>query len=217
VNRPVVIAAFRSHAEALAARGALETEGISAAITTPDPAIPRLCAGAFRGGYDILVSDSDAADGVAVVQRLFPDEREAPLPIEQCPACGSTEITTLPRLLIFLITAPLLVIAGAFTGERDLFLLVIGIFGALLLFAPGRRCRVCGERWYAPWPRRAPENAIEPEAAICPHCGSEETERIGRRREKAITLLVNMIIPPTIVVWPMLKKWRCARCGKEWR
>lgn len=216
MDQPVVIAAFRAASEAVAARGVLVREGFDAEVIRRSDDLPRRCDDVFDGGFDLIVEDRDTGGAIDVLQRLWPELATTGRVVEQCPVCGSAEVSTLPRLLIFVSSAVLLLAGGLLTGQRDLFFLLIAVMGALLLLTPGRRCRQCGERWRR-WPEAAPESDVEPPEILCPRCGSGETAAISRRREKAITLLVNLAIPPTIVVWPFLKRWRCSACGNEWR
>jgi hypothetical protein len=215
---PVVIAAFRSAAEAHQARVALERAGVEADVISRNPALERMCDDVFEDGFDVIVGRSDAPAAIAVVQGIWPDEAEASAPIEQCAECGSAEVTAIPRVRIFILAAIVLYAIGVAVGERDMFVLSAGIVGVLLFMAPNRRCRNCGERWTGER-RVAPEDAIDvaPVEVPCPRCGSNETDVIPRRREKAMTMLVNIIVPPLLFVWPFLAKRRCASCGLEWR
>ena len=215
----VVIAAFRERQEAEAARGALNEEGIGAEVTATAPAARRLCDDLFGDGFDVVVDAGDAASAIAILHRLWPDAPPPPAMLpERCPACGSPDVAALRRVRFFVVAAAVLVAGGLLTGQRELFFLLIGIIGVLLVFAPARRCRMCGERWTPPERNTPPEAAAaESVAAICPRCGSGETERIPRRREKAWTLLVNLAIPPALLVWPLLPRQRCGACGHEWR
>lgn len=211
---PVVIAAFRARAEAVAASDALAASGTDALVSVRSDACPRLCEDLFEGGFDLIVDRADAAAAMEIVRRLWPEE-PGPERVVRCPACRSDSIARLPRLRLFLAVAGLLVVAGELTGQRELFVLVIGIVAVLFLIAKPMRCRECGERW-----RGEPavmDEPVESPPVICPRCGSEETEIIPRRRERAWTLLVNYVLPPLILVWPFRPKRRCATCGQEWR
>jgi hypothetical protein len=212
----VVIAAFKSVAEAHQARVALESAGVGAGVVPRDEALERRCADIFSDGFDVVVEASDADAAIAIVQDVWPDEFAADPPPERCSECGSLEVTAIPRLRIFLLAALVLYVAGILVHERDLFLLSTGIVGVLLFMAPNRRCRNCGERWKGEL-RVAPENAVAPPDVPCPRCASPDTEVIARRREKAMTLLVNIVVPPLLFVWPFLPKRRCTACGLEWR
>jgi hypothetical protein len=146
VNQPVVVAAFRSWDEAVAAQRALQWAGIEADAGPRVDAIERMCVDAFDEGIDVVVSGGDAERAIAVLRGLWPDEAEPDLD-ERCPACRSNDIALLPRLRIFLVVALLLVVGTIFFGQRNLFLLLIAIVGGLLLLTPRRSCRACGERW----------------------------------------------------------------------
>jgi hypothetical protein len=217
VSDKVVVAAFKSPVEARAAVAALEDAQITADLTARDHTLERLCVDAFDSGYDVIVDRAEAATAIAVLQRLWPQDALTIAPPERCPACGSTAVSRLPRIRLFLIATAILVVVGSIAGERDLFLLLIVIVGALVLLAPGRRCNACNERWRGEPDPPAAENARENPAASCPKCGSEETQTLSRRREKAITLLVNFAIPPTVFFWPFRARQRCLSCGNEWR
>jgi predicted RNA-binding Zn-ribbon protein involved in translation (DUF1610 family) len=214
VDTPVVIAAFRSHAEAVRARDALEDEGIGARTSVRTDGIERRCAEAFEGGFDVIVDDQNADRSIALLQRIWPDE--TPLAAEtRCPACGSGDIWYVPRVRLLLLAAAVLFVTGIVTDERDLFLLMIAIVAILLLFTPAARCRSCGEHWRG---RRAPPSSEEIFVDVaCPRCGSLATERIDRRREKATTLIVNMLVPPMWLFWPLKPRHRCGDCGHLWR
>lgn len=216
VTNPVVIAAFRSPPDADAARGALQAEGIDADIRDRAEALPRLDAGAFLFGSYLLVDAGDADAAMRVLHRLWPDEplpaRDAP----RCPACGSPAIARLPRLALFAAAVLVLFAIGELTGQRELFLLVMVIAGVLLAIAPGRRCRVCGERWRGGGGPPLADTPVEGAEVTCPNCGSDETEAIPRRREKALTLLVTLALPPLVLIWPFLPRLRCGICLHEW-
>ena len=146
VNEPVVVAAFRSWDEAVAAQRALQGEGIAGEVGPRVDGIERMCADAFDEGIDVVVSGADAERAIAVLRKLWPDEAEPDLE-ERCPACRSNDIARLPRLRIFVIIALLLVVGSIFFGQRNLFLLLAAIVGGLLLLTPHRSCRRCGEKW----------------------------------------------------------------------
>ena len=111
-------------------------------------AIERLCPDVFDDGFDVIVDSANAADAIALLQRIWTDETAIDVQaIAPCPACGSTDVLRIPRIRIFLIASVTLVCASLIFGQRDLFLLVIGIIAAALLVTPGRRCRRCGEVW----------------------------------------------------------------------
>jgi DNA-directed RNA polymerase subunit RPC12/RpoP len=218
LNDPVVIAAFRQEIEAGAAQDALEREGIVSEAGPRDDELDRLCADVFNAGFDVVVDRDEAEDAIAVLRRHWPDVIDV-TPIEPpvvCPACSSPAVARLPRVRLFFLAAIVLLIAGVITGQRELFLLLIGIIGGLLAITPPLVCDACGERWRGRH-RVLPENAIETTSIPCPRCGSLETETIDRRRNRALTLLVNWIIPPTLLVWPFLARRRCIDCGNEWR
>ena len=217
-DQPVVIAAFRSPAEAAGARTALRAQGIAAEVVPRTDALERLCADVFQDGVDVVVPRGDAERAIVIVQAIWRDENPGRgKVIEQCPECGSTAIRHLPRLRILLIGIPLLVVGGALTGERDLFLLMAAIVGFFVLLTPSTRCVTCGHRWQRE--RLPPEETIEqePPDVACPRCGSTDTERIDRRRERALTLIVNLAIPPWFLFWPARPRRRCLTCGHAWR
>ena len=214
----MVIAAFRSSVEAEGARAALSIEGIAARVVPRSDAFERLCADAFRDGVDVVVAREDAERAIAIVQSIWRDENQGGgRPVEQCPECGSTAIRHLPRLRILLVAIPLLLAGGALTGERDLFLLMAAIVGFFVLLTPSTRCVSCGHHWQRE--RLPPEETVErePPDVACPRCGSTDTERIDRRRERALTLIVNLAIPPWFLFWPVRPRRRCASCGHAWR
>lgn len=211
----MVVAAFREWSEAGLAQQALSAQGIAAASHPQGNAFERLCADVFTGGVDVVVDRERAADAIAIIERLWPVPVEAST-VERCEACSSTDLASLPRLRLFLWSATVLLVAGVALDLRDLFTLVAAIVGVILLLSPNRRCRACGERWTAPW-RVAPENAVEAADRPCPKCNSLETQPIARRREKALTLLINVLMPPFFLIWPRLPRYRCADCGNEWR
>ena len=211
---PVVIGAFRAPAEAGGARDAIRDAGISAEVVPRSDVLPRFCDDAFEGGFDVVVDRADAEAAIAILHRLWPDEMRA-RPVPACPACGSSDVARLPRLRLFLLATAILLVAGELTKQRQIFTLVIGIFAVLLLIAKPMRCRSCGERWRGSAPPA--DDPVEGPPAICPRCGSDETEPIPRRRERAWTLLVNFVLPPLFLVWPLRPKRRCGACGHEWR
>ncbi len=212
----VVIAAFRSGAEAEQARRQLAGQGVAADVLPRNPNFERQCADLFDDGFDVVVAPEIADDAIAIVQGLWPDELPEGPQTEQCRDCGSNDVAALPRLRFFAIAALLLLIAGMILGERDLFALVIAIIGGILLVTPNRRCRTCGSRWNGQRAVAA-EDAVAPPEVTCPKCASRETEPIARRREKALTLLVNLVAPPLLFIWPFLPRRRCTACAHQWR
>lgn len=207
----VVVASFHSVAEERAARTALESEGIAAEAGTD--------ATLGDGWRCLSVAPAEAERALAVLRELWPAqegrvEEAAP---EQCPSCGSGEVRRVGRFRLFLLAALILLPLGALTNETALFALTLAIVGALLLFVPNRRCPACAERWQAPRRFVQEERAVETPDVPCPRCGSSETFSIDRRRLKGITLLVNLILPPLVVLWPFLPRRRCGECGGEWR
>jgi hypothetical protein len=212
----VVIAAFRSDAEADAARRMLAEEGVAADVFPRSASFERRCDDAFDDGFDVVVEPDRADAAIAIVQSLFPEPAALAQPPEICRDCGSQNIARLHRVRWFVAAAVVLLTIGVLIQERELFTLVVAIIGGILLLSPNRRCRSCGARWTAEH-RVAPENAVAPPEVSCPKCESVETEPMTRRKEKALTLLVNLIAPPLLFVWPFLSKRRCATCGHEWR
>jgi hypothetical protein len=146
VDRAVVIAAFRSRDEATEASEVLQREGIAADAGPRDESIERMCADALGMKFDVVVDAADAERGIALLRRIWPDDAQ-PEAVQRCPACGASDVASLPRLRIFLVAALVLISGIAVFGERELFLLLIGIVGGLLLLTPRWRCRACGERW----------------------------------------------------------------------
>lgn len=214
VTSQVVVASFRSREESLRARRALESSGIAAEAGGRMEDRPRLAADLIADGFDVAVEAADADRAIALLHELWPDvrpERAAP----RCPACGSPGVRRLMRLRIFAAAAVVLLAAGIAIGERDLMLLLAAILGLLLMMTPPLRCQACGESWRPDIMPAAEE--VESDDAACPRCGSPDTGRIAHRREKALTLIVNLVVPPTFLVWPFLKRRRCAACGHEWR
>ena len=196
----------------------LEHSGLESEAVPYDESMERRCDGVFPTGSDLVVAAGDADQAIVLVQKMFREEPDAGVQaFARCPACGSLEVTRLRRLLLFAVTAVALLIGGAVTGERDLFMLMIAIVGGILLLSRENRCRACGERWRGGREPIAPEDAVEAPDVPCPRCGSLETERLTRRREKATTLLVNMLVPPLLFVWPFLPKRKCGSCGHQWR
>lgn len=144
---PVVVAAFRSPQEASQARSFLQRENIAANMAPRQESLERLCADVFDDGFDVIVARDDAADAIALLQRVWPDDAIDAEVVARCPACDSTDVWHIPRARIFVIAAIVLVGASLVFGQRDLFLLVIAIIGAALVLTPARRCRACGEHW----------------------------------------------------------------------
>ncbi len=147
MDGPVVIAAFRSRDEAIAARDALQQEGIAADAAPRSDGIERMCADAFDLGFDVIVSAADAERAIGVLRRLWPDDAAEAKREERCSACGSTDVARVPRLRIFVVVALMMIVGSILFGERELFLLLAAIVGGLLLLTPRQRCRACGERW----------------------------------------------------------------------
>jgi hypothetical protein len=92
VDQPVVIAAFRSAAEAARARAALVEEGIAAEATGRREDIERLCADAFDDGVDVVVGAMDGERAIALLERLWPDETVVDaLVLDRCAGLGRTD------------------------------------------------------------------------------------------------------------------------------
>ena len=54
---------------------------------------------------------------------------------------------------------------------------------------------------------------VESSATLCPHCGSEDTERIELTRRLSLLSVMIFSIP-----LPVLKnRFRCDHCGKHWK
>lgn len=206
----VVIASFRQEAEARTAREALSAAAIES-VVGDDVAV----GGRWIG---VAVHEADAGRALGVLEEIWGDEAaRAPLQIatRSCPDCGSGDVRNFPRVRILAAATLLLLTAGALTGQQTLFLLTLAIVAATVLAAPNRRCAQCGERWRE-GATAVEEDAVETPDVPCPGCGSSETSRIDRRRESAITLLVNLALPPLVVLWPFLHRRRCSDCRHEW-
>jgi DNA-directed RNA polymerase subunit RPC12/RpoP len=207
---PLVVASFRSPSEAETALAALHNAGIEAMLV-PQP-------GEFLG---VVAAEEDADRAVEVLDRLWPDvPAEKPvIEIERCRECGSTDILKIRRLPFFIIFSVVMLTAGYAAGQIDLFALLIVIIGGVLVIGPNRRCLTCGERWrdWSSAPPPPPPSEVEPPDVACPRCGSTETGPIDRRRMKALTMLINFVLPPLLFVWPFLPKRKCDSCGHEWR
>ena len=218
MDEPVVIAAFRIPGDARLAIALLRQAEVDAVVQVYDPAIERRCEGVFADGWDLVVPAAESELATALLQRLWREkEEDEPRAFARCPECGSLEVTRLRRMPLFVLAGLLLLAGGAMTGERNLFLLMIAIVAVVLLMARPNRCRHCGERWKGGDAPLANEHELETPAVPCPRCGAQDSERIIRRREKAMTLLVNFLVPPLIFVWPFLPRRRCTACGHEWR
>jgi hypothetical protein len=142
---PVVVAAFLSRDEALLSSATLDGEQIASEVFPRREDLPRLCVDVFDAGFDLVVAEADADAALAALRRLWPDD--VTLEPERCPVCGSMNIRHLPRIRLFAAATFVLLIGGLATGERDLFLLVIGIVGVLLVMTPTNHCRACRHQW----------------------------------------------------------------------
>ncbi len=207
---PLVVASFRSPSEAESALSALQNAGIEAMLV-PQP-------GSFVG---VVAAEEDADRAVEVLDALWPDvPAEKPvIEIERCPECRSSDILRIRRLPFFIVFSTMMFGAGYAVGQLDLFSLLVVIIGVVLLLGPNRRCLSCGDRWrqWSSAPPRPLPPEIEPPDVNCPRCGSPDTGPIDRRRMKALTMLVNFVLPPLLFVWPFLPKRKCDACGHEWR
>ncbi|HUP44043.1 MAG TPA: hypothetical protein VM779_00880 [Thermoanaerobaculia bacterium] len=216
----VVVASFRSPAEAQAARAAIEEAGIESTLVR-DQMI----------GIGVVVAAKDADRAIDLLRDLWPDpgpwrEEEPPVvEVERCPECGSPDLIRIRRLPFFIVFSTVMVAIGYAVGQRDLFGLLVVIVAALLFLGPNRRCLTCGALWRSMGlgPRASglgvprSEVAVEPPDVPCPRCGSPETAPIDRRRQKALTLLVHFILPPLLLLWPFMPKRKCEECGHEFR
>ena len=214
----MVVASFRSAAEARVALSAVEAAGIRATLVNE----PTLGAG-------VVVAAEDVDRAVEVLRGLWPEgdsetdpAAEAPVvEIEQCPDCGSTDLIRIRRLPFFILFSTVMLAIGYLAGQRDLFLLLIAVVAVMLFIGPNRACLRCGERWRSwtspPPPQRLPEAATELPDVACPRCGAPETARIDRRRMKAMTLLVHFVLPPLLLLWPWMPIRKCEECGHEFR
>lgn len=207
---PLVVASFRSPAEAGAALAALQDAGIEAMLV-PQPA-------EFFG---VVTAEEDADRAVDLLGALWSDlPAEKPvIEIERCPECGSSDMLRIRRLPFFIIFSTVMLVAGSAAGQIDLFALLVVIVGGVLVIGPNRRCLACGNRWrqWSGAPTPPPSAEAEPPDVACPRCGSTDTGPIDRRRMKALTMLVNFVLPPLLFVWPFLPQRKCDGCGHEWR
>ena len=142
----VVIAAFREQPDAVGAQRALDSAGIAGEVRARSDELPRLCADAFPGGFDVAVSEADADAGIALLQRLWPDD-----PVihdeKRCPMCGSADVFRLQRLWLFALASAVFIIGGAIADLNELFLLMVAVVGLLLAITPPWRCRSCKHSW----------------------------------------------------------------------
>lgn len=188
------------------ARTAIERAGIAVTLTN----------------VGLVVAAEDADRALKVLEAIWPDEpaQNEPEIIEvwKCAECGSTDVVRIRRLPIFIIITTLLLVAGHVVGQIEPFALLIAIIAALFFFGPNRRCASCGELWRSWATSPAPPDVpVESPAVPCPRCGSPETYRLNRRRQKAWTLLVNFTLPPLLLLWPFLPRRKCEECGHEFR
>lgn len=143
----VVIAAFREQPDAAGAQRALESAGIEGEVSPRSDELPRLCADAFPGGFDVAVSEADADAGIALLQRLWPDEQVIAGDAVRCPMCGSADVFRLQRLWLFALAAAVFIVGGAIAALNEMFLLMVAIVGLLLAITPPWRCRSCKHAW----------------------------------------------------------------------
>lgn len=215
----VVVASFRSSDEVRLAIDALQGAGIAA---RPAADYARWIAARDATpmvGTGVLVAAADAEAARAMLETIWPPApraRASDPEIERCPACGAASSFAFPRLRVFVVAALVTIALGFVTDEMRLFMLTLGAIAAALLITPNRRCTSCGERWRGKRPPQVVEEGVEPPDVPCPRCGSTETFRIDRRRLRAVTLIVNLVVPPFFVFWPLLPKRRCERCDHEW-
>lgn len=199
----VVVASFRSLAEANITRSALAESGVTTLPSDP---------------HTIVVSAEDGERALSIVERVWPDEPAALTAgeSERCPECGSDVLLRIRRLPFFIVFTTLMIVIGHAVGQINLFALVAAIVAFILAIGPNRRCIVCGAQWQGRTPPAA-DVPVEPPEVLCPICGSDETGLIDRRRMKATTMLVNFIAPPLFFVWPFMARRKCDECGHEWR
>ncbi|HUP50565.1 MAG TPA: hypothetical protein VNA04_17455 [Thermoanaerobaculia bacterium] len=218
---PVVIASFRSPAEAQAARAAVEEAGMRAWLVDERSLRSEWRHPDALAGVGLVVAPADVERALAVLEGLWPEQHavEEVAEPERCPECRSPGILRLRSLPFFVVFAAVMLTAGYLVGQRDLFTLLVVIVAGLLVLGPNRRCTSCGARWRS-WsgePRPPDTPPVEPPEVPCPRCGSTETGTIDRRPMKAWTLLVNFVLPPLLLIWPFLPRRRCEECGMEWR
>jgi hypothetical protein len=233
-----VIARFSTVGEAESARSALEAAGIDCVLADDEiVAIDWLYSNAV-GGVKLVVRDEDReqARNILETPSAEPDGIDsdppdvAPLdaesaeatelpPEEQdethCPACGSSEATRTPRMLLFLFLAVVLCGVGLAVGQVQIGVTAVMVVALILAMAPTRQCTACGERWSATGqsteaPSPAFSDTVEER---CPRCGSTEFHRIDYRRLKAITLLSSVTLLVVLPVWMFLPKQHCDQCG----
>lgn len=215
----VVVAWFRSREEGVLALRMLLDSGFAARLTDDREHDLPAPDGLPLVGVALMVTAGEAEDARRMIAALWPVAEPkliAAAPDDRCPGCGSSESSRLPRLHLFLAALVLATIAGFISGQMRLFMLTVAVVAVALLLTPDRRCVSCGERWRSS--REAPEeNATEVPDIACPRCSSTDTHRIDNRRRNGLTLIVNLILPPLLLVWPFLPKWRCDDCENEWR
>jgi Zn finger protein HypA/HybF involved in hydrogenase expression len=230
-----VIARFSTIGEAGSARSALEAAGIDSVLADDEiVAIDWLYSNAV-GGVKLVVRDEEREQARNILETppAEPDaiDSNAPdvasmdaeateLPQEQqdgmhCPACGSSEATRTPRLMLFLFLAVVLCGVGLAVGQVQLGVTAAMTAALILAMVPTHHCTACGKRWSATGqsaevPSPAFSDTVEER---CPRCGSTEFHHIDYRRLKAITLLIAATLLVLLPVWMFLPKKHCDQCG----
>ena len=116
----IVVASFRSPAEAAMARSAIEAAGIETSLIR-DPT-----------GIGIAVAAEHADDAVALLSEVWPEPHALPVDVaavevERCPECGSADLLRIRRLPFFIIFTTLMMTIGYAAGQTDLFALLVVI------------------------------------------------------------------------------------------
>jgi predicted RNA-binding Zn-ribbon protein involved in translation (DUF1610 family) len=219
-----VAARFITVGEAEAAASSLDAAGIECRLA--DQNIVGIDWGMAQavGGVKVLVRQDDlerATDIMGMpaydqVIEAIPDSAETAVPVV-CPACGSSDYVTVPRVRIFLLIAAIFIGIGVAVNQELLAATALIAVAAGVLLMPSARCRRCLHRW-SPEPHAARIEAPPPDPSDmieepCPRCGSLDVYRINDRRLKAWPLLFSPSIFAVIPLWLLSPKRQCEGCG----
>ena len=223
----VIASRFSTVGEAESARSALDAAGIDVVLADDEIVGLDWRYSNAVGGVKVLVRDEEWEESTAILSTAavgVADDDAVDAAAEEveeaigCPACGSGEVSRIPRLRLFLFFAFVVCGVGFAIHQPDLAIAGVVVVALITAAAPSHRCPVCGERWIASPPiERVPEapppNVSDTIERRCPRCGSPELYRIRHRRLIASSLLFTPTLLVVIPVLLILPKQACDTCG----
>lgn len=213
--------------EAEAARSALDAARIAARVDDENLVSVQWLYAQAVGGVKIRVKAEDREEAEQLLSEaavevssddamVQPDVAKEEDDTLRCPACGGTDIQSIPRLTLFAMLSVLICGIGVAVSQPALAFAGVVAVGLAVLFVDRDRCRTCGERWTS-----RNEDALDappPEPSdtagmLCPRCGNPDLHKIRYRQFKAIALIFSPLIFLVLPIWFFLPKKKCEHCA----